>query len=371
MTPHSQRLEHWLGPERVSVLSHAMRNWYGPPIAIAGVPGAVYATGGGDFCGEYRGPAQMDAVSRAEELVKRICRERFAHRFWKQRGAFTGLSALIAAKSGGKSCTMLFNKTGSAATATASAMDLWTSTGQPAAGSAGAAAPGGTAHTNATTGNLGYVNAVVNANTGHFVNAQVAASIAGNTLLLYDRLLSVAKTMASITTEAVTGTFSRYQNQTATALDYIGGNFCFPSVPSTVLAATGHNWTVCQYTNQAGTAAQSMPSIAGVSACAVHQIDLPINNWFMRLAAGDVGVKALTQMQCDASVATGTIDFVVGHPIAIMACPVANLMMTIDGVTSAFNLQQVYDNACLALLELPKPSTTACTYTGTVMTVSE
>lgn len=371
MTPHSQRLERWLGPEVVANVSSAMRDWYGPPIAVAGVPGAVYATGGGDFCGEYRGPAEVDATSRAEEIVRRISRQRFARRHARQRGSFSGLSALITAKTGGKSVTMLFNKTGTAPTAATAAMDMWTNTGQPAAGAAGAASPTGTSPTNSTTGNLGYINAVVNANTGHFVNAQVTASVAPNALLLYDRLFSVAKTMASTTTEAVTGTFSRYQNQTAGALDSIAGNFLFPSNPTTVLAATAHNWTVCQYTNQAGTASQSAPSIAGVSACAVHQIDLAVTNWFMPLASGDTGVKALTQMQCSASVATGTIDFVVGHPIAVMPCPIASLALNIDGVTTAFNLQQVYDNACLAFLELPKAATTATTYSGLVMTVSE
>src|SRR6266853_6575738 len=154
MTPHSQRLERWLGREHLAALSFAMRAWPGPPIAVAGVPGAVYVTGGGDFCGEYRGPVQMDAVSRAEEVVRRIRREKFQRRYWHQRGAFTSLSALIAAKTGGKSVTMLFNKTGTAPTAANAAMDLWTTAGQPAAGAAGAAAPTGTSPTNATTGNL-------------------------------------------------------------------------------------------------------------------------------------------------------------------------------------------------------------------------
>ena len=212
---------------------------------------------------------------------------------------------------------------------------------------------------------------MANANTGHFVNANVAASVVNNSLLLYDRLFSVAKTMNSTATEAVTGTFSRYQSQTGTDLNYIGGNFVFPSDPTTVLPATAHNWTVCQYTNQAGAATQSIPSIAGISASAVHQIDLAVGNWFMPLASGDTGVKALTQMQCSALVATGTIDFVVGHPIAVFPCLIANMAMNIDGVASAFNLQQVYDNACLAFIELPKAAASACTYSGIVLTVSE
>lgn len=370
---HSQRLENWVGAQKLGDLAHAFHSWYGPPVALSGVPGAVYVGAGGAFHGEYKGPANTAPVDYARELVRRIERQqRFrTAQLMRQSGAFSGLSALIAAKTGGKSVTMLFNKTGTAPTAIGGAMDMWTNTGAPAAGAAGAAAPGGTAFTNASTGNLGYVNAVVNANTGHFVNGQVQGSVVNNSLLLYDRLFGVAKTMNSTATEAVTGVPGRYTSQTATNLDYIGGNFVFPSDPTTVLPATAHNWTVCQYTNQAGTAAQAIPSIAGISANAVHQIDLALGNWYMPLAAGDVGVKALTQMQCSALVATGTIDFVIGHPISVLPCLIANMMMNIDGVASAFNLQQVYDNACLAFLELPKAATTATSYTGLVMTVSE
>ena len=371
ISTHSQRLEHWVGAEKLAELSRNFSDWYGPPVAVGGVPGRVFVTRGGDFIGEYRGSAQLSPVEYAERLVKRIERQRFARKFWRQRGSFSSLSALITAKTAGKSVTLLFNKTGTAPTAIAGAMDMWTNTGAPAAGAAGAAAPTGTSPTNSTTGNLGYVNAVVNANTGHFVNAQVQASVVNNSLLLYDRLFSVAKTMASTSTEAVTGTFSRYQNTTSGALDSIAGNFVFPSIPTTVLPATAHNWTVCQYTNQGGTSAQSIPSLAGISSCAIHQIDLLLGNWFMPLASGDTGVKALSQMQCSASVATGTVDFVVGHPIVVMPCLIANMIMNIDGVASAFNLQQIYDNACLAFIELPKAAASACTYSGIVLTVSE
>lgn len=371
ISTHSQRLERWLGAERTNELSRNFAKWHGGPVALSGVPGEVFVTRGGDFIGEYRGSAELAATEYAFGVHKRIQRQRFMNRFWKQRGSFSSLSALITAKTAGKSVTMLFNKTGAAASAITGCMDMWTNTGVPAIGAAGAAAPTGTSPTNATTGNLGYVNATVNANTGHFVNAQVQATQVPNSLLLYDRLFSVAKTMNSTATEAVTGTFSRYQNTVAGSLDSIAGNFLFPSNPTTVLPGTGHNWTVCQYTNQAGTATQTVPSAAGLSACPVHQMDLAIGNWFMPLASGDTGVKALSQMQCSALVATGTIDFVVGHPIAVFPCVIANLAMNIDGVTSAFNLQQVYDNACLALIELPKGVAASCTYSGLIMTVSE
>jgi hypothetical protein len=367
---HSDRLERWLGADRVAAVSHAMRDFY-HPIAVHGVPGAVYAMPGGDFTGEIRAGQEVSAIERAQITLKRIARSRLSRMAMTrgQLGAFGNLSALIAAATGGKAQYPIFNKTSVAANAIGQAMDLWTRAGQPAAGAAGAAAPGGTAPTNASTGALGYANPV-NANTGHFVGGTVSASVA-NTLLLTDRLFSVAKTMNSTATEAVTGTFTRYQNATATAADYIGGNFCYPTNPTTVLASTAHNWTVCQYTDQAGNTGNSFAAPAGISACVVGGVDLAIGNWFLPLAAGDVGVKALTQMQCNALVATGTIDFVVAHPIAWFPCPIANLLCPVDGINTAFNLTSIFDGACLNFMEIAKTSTTATNYSGQLTLVAE
>lgn len=367
---HSGRLERWLGSEEVLQISDSMRSFYWP-IAVHGVPGSVYAMPGGGFGGEIRAGSEVSAVERALSTLRLQSRQRFARNAMlrHQLGSFASLSAIVTAQTGGKGQQFLFKKTGVAVNAIANAEDLWAAAGQPAAGAAGGAAPGGTVPTNATTGSFGYVNPA-NANTGHYVGGWNFGTSVSNTLLLYDRLFMVAKTMNSTATEAVTGVPTRYQNQSA-GNDFIGGNFCFPSNPTTVLPATAHNWTVGQYTDQGGNTAQSFPSIAGVSSCVVLGIDLAVGNWFMPLAAGDTGVKALTQMQCSALVATGTIDFVVGHPIAFMPCPVVNVMCLSDGIVTAFNLQTIFDNSCLAFLEMPKPATTACSYTGQINVVAE
>lgn len=348
-----------------------MLNWYGPPIAIADVSGIVYAAKGGDFIGEYRGSRELNNLGWAAEILRREERRRFKRQFPHQGGAFTGLAQVVNAHNGGKRCVMPFSKSGAGVTAGGGSADFWTLGTWPAAGSAAGAAPGGTVPTSASTGALALQNAVVNANSTHLVKVQTIVGISQNSLLLYDRLFAVAKTMNSTATEAVTGVPTRYTSQTATAEDYIGGNFLFPSC-TTVLPATAHNWTVCTYTNQAGTTGQSVPSIAGISTCSVRQLDLVLGQWFMPLVAGDSGVKALTQMQCDALVATGAIDFVIGHPIAIVACPgLAQATALADGVLSAFNFCRIYDNACLALLDMTKPSAAASFYTGHVITVSE
>ena len=96
---------------------------------------------------------------------------------------------------------------------------------------------------------------------------------------------------------------------------------------------------------------------------------LLVTMWFAPLASGDFGIKALTQMQCSAAVATGAIDFVIGHPIAWMPCPFAQVVCVTDGINTAFSMARIFDDACLAFLDVMKPSSTAVTYTGTFTTV--
>jgi len=116
-----------------------------------------------------------------------------------------------------------------------------------------------------------------------------------------------------------------------------------------------------------------MPLATGVSACVVGGIDLAAGqgSWFAPLAAGDVGIKALTNMSGSAAVGTGVIDWVIGHPIAVNVCPIANIACIDDGLYTSMNLTPILDNACLSFIELPKPASTATTYGGLVRAVSE
>jgi hypothetical protein len=383
---HSQQLERWLGAAEVERVSYAMRNFY-YPVALHGVPGNVLAMPGGDFTGRTNVGREASAMDKAQDMLMRFRREQRASvaghcvhtnvylrdRVNRRLHAFASLSALIAARTGGKGCDFIFAKTGATVSAIGGTSDLWTASGMPTAGAAAGAAPGGTVPTNSTAGSLGFVNAVANANTSHFVSGAVAASVISNTLLLYDRIFSVAKTMNSSASEAVTGVPTRYSSQTNTAADYIGGNFMFCSNPATVLSATAHNWTPTLYTNQAGTTGQTASSVTGISGNLKGQTDMAVgqSSWFFPLASGDVGVKNITNIKCSAVVATGTIDFVIGHPIALMPCPVANMACVVDGINTAFNLVTIFDGACLAFLEMPKPATTGCVYSGQITTVSE
>ena len=364
---HGARLERWLGKDKVERISKSMKNWYAGPIAVAGVPGNVWAHAGGDF----RGPIRSGQFICAKEFVKMRARAAIQRYGQKQRAhlnaGFASLSDLIAEATTGKARYFPFTKTGSNG-AVGRSNSLWALGAHPGIGDAPGAAPGGTAFTDATTGAFPFSNPA-GGDTQHFVKGEVVSDIAGNTLLLYDLIFGVAKTINDTATEAVTGVPTRYQSTTATDMNYAGGNFLFVQVGLTSLAATAHNWTVCTYLDQGG-AASTLPSLTGVSGNGIHRFDHPTDQWFAPLESGDVGVQALTQMQCSALVATGVIWFMIGHPIAFMPCPVVDQMSVTDGIMTAFNLVRIFDDAALAFIEVQKPAVTATTYSGQFMSVA-
>lgn len=367
---HAQRLERWLGPEVVAKLSADMKDWYGPPIALGNVPGAVFATKGGDFHGRIAAGQMAPLVDYYEQRVKRIVRNASRRQLSSLNAGFSSLSDLISeATTGGKARNFMFQKDGTTGVVGGS-NSLWGVGNYPAAGANAAAAPGGEAPTDATTGAHPFSNPT-GGDTQHFVNASIAATVKPNTVLLYDRIFQVAKTMNSNASESVTGVPTRYQSSTPGDPDYAGGNFAFPEVGATVLAAGAHNWTVCTYRNQAGVDGSVFPSTAGISAAPIRRIDLVLPQWFMPVAAGDSGVKDLASIQYDTSlIATGVINWVVGHPLAWFPIVNANELFKVDGIMTAFNLTRIFDDAALAMLEVTKGDTTATTYTGQFLTVA-
>lgn len=361
---HSAHLERWLGPAKVESLSRNFRDWYGPPVCLRDVPGSVWATKGGDFVGHLSRGGFYSAMDSLHEYVRRLLQTGLVPRYGTTYAGFASISdALQRASSGERQ--MLgggpIAKNGSTGVINIT-NSLWRVGTQPQAGVAASAAPGGRVPVDSTAGGLPFANP--SSGTLHLTGADFNASIANNSLLLYDRIFDIAKTMNSTATEAVTGVPTRYQSSTASAADYAGGNFLFPEVGGTALAATAHNWTVCLYTDEAGTTGQTLPSVAGVASAIADRLDLGTSQWFMPLAAGDVGIKNLEQMQCSAAVATGIINFVIGHPIAVMAFPVINTFFPFDWLTNRDLAPRIFDDACLSFLELPKPATTATTYTG-------
>lgn len=371
---HSGRLERWLGAEKTEYLSSQFRDWYGPPVNIIDIPGSVWIAPGGGFVGQFERGGFMSAADNFFDMAKRRTRQFLWNLAETNRQASFGAGfanvgdALLRGSSGNR---QLLNgnilKSGPTGVANA-ASSLWRVGSMPAAGAAGSAAPSGRAPTKATTGAMAFNNP--SSGTLHLTGANFYASVANNAVMLYDRIFDVAKTMNSTATESVTGVPTRYQSSTPTAADYAGGNFLFIEVGGTALAATAHNWTTCLYRNQAGTDAQTLPSVTGISGAIVDRFDMPVNTWFCPLATGDSGVMDLNQMQCSAAVATGAINFVIGHQIGIMSFPVAPAVMPFDWITNPDQAPRIFDDACLAIFEFPKTSATATTYSGPIYVTS-
>ncbi len=366
-------LENWLGSYPLRKLQADMKGWYGPPIAVGGVPGEVFVTPDGDFFGECRAGQYTTALDRGRALVKRMKRAARIATGDKRNtlhAGFSSLSDLItAATSNQYRNEMFFQKLGVVGVA-GSTNTLWFEGNLPQAGANGSAAAAGRACTSAT---VGAMNSLVNATTyaanlrSSIVAVNVMPSLS-NTLLLYDRLFDVAKTMSNSGTEVVTGVPTRYQSVTSTDPDYAGGNFLFVEC-SGVLSNTAHNWTTCLYTDQGGSAS-TMPSLTGNAINIAKRLDHPTQQWFAPLAVGDVGIQTLTQMQCSTNTLTGTIDFVIGRPLVWIPCPIANQLVVADCINTAFNLVRIFDSACLAFLEVNKPAVTATTYSGSVLALS-
>jgi hypothetical protein len=367
---HSQKLERFLGAEKVELISQRMKDWYGPPIALGDVPGAVFACAGGDFRGRIAAGQLSSLQDFVEQRLKRIARN-FGHRQLRTaNGGFASLSDLISeATTGGKKRQFVFNKAGVTADAIGNSQSLWGVGTSPAAGANAAAAPGGEAPTDAFTGAFPFANPATG-DTQHFVGGRAWADVDNRILLLYDRLFQVDKTMNSTATEAVTGVPLRYQSSTVTDPDYAGGNFLFPEVGATLLAATAHNHDSILYRNQAGTDVQVAPAIAGVSGMNARCIDLDPSRWFIPLAVGDTGIRDLAQIQLSAMVATGVLNYVIGHPIAMFTLPIANRLQELDGIMTAFNLTRIFDDAALAFLSLAQASTTATNFNVQFETVA-
>jgi hypothetical protein len=345
-----------------------MDDWYGPPIAIGNVPGSVSIGRHGDLFGKCYGGGFMSLFEyQLDRLIYKFKRMTKLQRSTLNMAGFSSLSDLISEVTvNAKRQDLFFQKAGPTNVVGAS-HSLWTSGVSPAAGSNGAAAPGGTAHTKADTGSMPFTNPT-GGDTTHVITAWNSSSVAAKTLLLYDRLFSVAKTMSSVTTEAVTGVPTRYQSTTSGAVDSIEGNFLFIECTG-ALSATAHNWTVCQYKDQANNTAENLPSVTGNSSNIAQRLDHPVGRWYCPLNSGDTGIRNLTQMQCSGSV-TGTINFVIGHPLVWIPAPIAFLSNVVDCINTAFSMPRVFDDACLALLEVHSAATTATNYCGSITIAS-
>lgn len=358
---HEGRLERWIGAEKIAQLRNSMRGWYGGPICLRDVPGSVWIHADGSFTGQFYRGAFYSAADALADWLKRLANVRPS--YGMAGAGFASVSDVLSRSSQGYRQSRSFSKVGPTGVA-GICSSLWRVGPQPAAGTAPGNAPGGTAFDDTVTGALVYANAA--SGTNHLVGADVGATVASNALLMYDLIFGCNKTMNSVATETVTGVPTRYQSTTNTNADYAGDNFLFIQVGGTALAATAHNNTSILYTDQGGNAS-TLPSVTGVSGAIVDRLDHGTAAFFHPLESGDVGIQTLTQMQCSATVATGVQWYMMGHPLGFMVFPLIYMMTPFDWITNRDFAPRIFDDACLAFMEMAKPSTASTTYTGRVV----
>lgn len=364
---HAMRAERWLGSSLAGVLD-ATKPFY-HPIPVAGCPGRVWSHKG-DLVGTLRagqfGNFTEWAVENAVKRFKRAARSR------QLNTGFASLSDLInEATTGAKQQNLTMNKVGLVATSTGNPMSLFFVGQAPTSGNAPAALAGGADCTRTTVGAMGQSDAA-GSDTLHLTNFNGVASVAAQTLLLYDRIWNGAPSIAVSTAQTVTMTPARYATTGASGTSK--GNFCTMEV-TTVLPATAHNWTL-QYVDDSGNAAENTAVQTGVGSGIASRIDLNStgitpNQWFFPLNTGDLGISDLTQITLSATLGSGALSLTLGHPLGLFPTPgLANVGFAYDLINSAFNMQKVEVNACLSWMELNKSATTACTYLGHLTMVS-
>ena len=384
------RIERWLGKEKADRLSSHMvgptkvDRWYGPPINVRDLPGSVWIDGNGEYVGDFQHGQYFSADDAFELALRKV---RGFRRIWDRAlgqdslplyagAGFASLSDALSRASAGSRQYLgggPIAKTGPTGVVNA-ASSLWRVGPQPASGTVGSGLPGGLATDKTTTGAMPFNNPATG--TTHLIGADMSCSVINNAVMIYDRTFQVAKTINQVanTSESVTGVPTRYHSNVITDPDYVGGNFLTMQVTATAYANTVHNWANCTYRNQAGLVDNTvLPTLAGnpggVSTIS-DRFDMPLNTWFAPLATGDTGIEDLTSIQCSAQVATGSLDFVIGHPIGIMAFPIIGIPLPYDWLTNRELAPRIFDNACLAMFEFPKPATTATTYNGIIYAVN-
>jgi len=360
---HSDRLDRWLGAGQTEVYSQMFKDWYGPPVALAGVPGAVYVTGGGDFVGPIRGGGFANLIDFAAQRQRRVLRN-FMRTQSRTLHGFSSLSDLISeATTGGKAQMLLYNKVATTATTVGNAFSCFNVGNLPAASGVGGTSGTGRVCTRTTTGALRQDNAA-GGDTLH-LTTWTGQATAVSSLMLADRLWDMTYNHATATSTNVDASNrpTRYQGLTTAPGNFISGEV-------TTAGTTAHNITIT-YVDDAGNTAEAASAYAFPATAVAGRSPTVAGQWFVPLNAGDTGARYLTNIsQSTITSVTGITSWWIAHPIAMMPFPVANVPFVLDGINSAFNLQRVYNDACLFFYTPLIATTGGITYSGTIQLVS-
>jgi len=276
-------------------------------------------------------------------------------------GGFSDIEDLVAEERL-KAQDLAYYKTGPTATVDRGTT-LWTAAGTPVAGATPAAAPGGTNCTNATTGALPFRNPD-SGDEAYIAGAISSASVANNTLLLYDRIWM--SDMSVTTDTAFSMTAARYATTGSTGTSV--GNFFTFECRSTLGAGFAGR---VEYVDQDGNTAEFGATSTGAAlATGTTASTANISDLWLGLTAGDTGISNVVSFDVTSGGSSGSLSAVLGHPLAFIPQPLASTLITLDGINSAFHLQRVYNDACLTFFEIRKAATTATSYQGVIHLVS-
>lgn len=233
-----------------------------------------------------------------------------------------------------------FTKSSTTAEGAGTWHSLWMVAGQPGA----AATPSAnTVPTSATAGSFTFTNPTGGA-LSYLGKMAAAGSVAG-TLILYDRLWHTSGLSGIVTTVD-----TAVANSALTRPDANGADVELWGEIYTAIGATAATLNV-KYTDQDGTTAQVGTYAHPANAESVGQM-FPI-----QLAAGDTGVRAVTNYHWSVSTGTaGNFGFTLLRRIAEIPLAATNVAVVLDGF--ALGLPRIYDSACLALMLMCTTTTT-------------
>lgn len=281
---------------------------------------------------------------------------------------------MIADLTAGKFGRTYFAKTPTTTAVASSWYDLWPTAGNPGPGSLANTAFTATTCDDTTTGSINH-RGNVSTDTKHLLSKW--ATVTGNTpmLMLYDRVL--VYDLCTFNASA-----NKVLTNVNTALRYnTGAPGLLAMVPvNAVTGATAANLTQLQYTNQAGTTLQSMPTASTVTfipSAAVSTTQLgariivpstsgAVVTWgfALPLAQGDTGMRLVDNFTTSAA-NTGSFSIVLMKPISDLMIPLLGIPIEIDCVFQMSELERIYDGACLAFASF-QPATTAYTLQGSI-----
>lgn len=270
--------------------------------------------------------------------------------------AFTNYDSIINALGTGARIDLPWAYNPSTAPVSGNWYDLWPVGGSVASGPYSGAARASVAFTSSTTGSLPVPS--VSPQTIQILNFLAITTASSPVVMLYDRVLTYEACTLTTGNQSFTNSVpaGRYVSAGQPGLKVL-------VTGQTLLGATTTNFSQLQYTNQAGTALQSVPGTPGlISSAATPTTTLGARvicprsgaatttiGAFLPLATGDTGVQLLSNYTCSAN-NTGTLAFVLGAPLAMIPVQSSTAPMFMDLVTQVASLPVVQNNACLSML---------------------